>query len=99
MNNNFGYRSKSFHSNDSQIGSAIGVWNAKKHKIEIEKEALLLKNRINLLDDEDRKLKKKIKEANEKMQDFLLKKHQDYLFSVEVIFFCLEAYLFGRKKE
>lgn len=91
MNNNFGYKSKSFHSNDSQIGNAIGVWNAKKHKIEIEKEAYLLKNRINLLDDEDRKLKKKIKEANQKMQEFLLKKHQDYILSVEVLFlfFCL----------
>ncbi len=87
MNNSFGYRSKSFHTIDSQIGNAIGVWNAKKHKLEIEKEAFLLKNRINLLEDEDRRLKKKINDANKKMHEFLLKKHQDYLFVLEVKFF------------
>lgn len=79
MNNFYGYLSHNG-SNFSNLHSEepSGLWTSKKTRQKLEKEHKLVLNRVNLLELEDKKLKKKIMENREKMLQIFEKKRNDY---------------------
>lgn len=79
MNNFYGYLSQNG-SNFSNIHSEehSGLWASKRNRQKLEKEHKLLQNRVNLLELEDKKLKKKIMENQQKMLQIFEKKRNDY---------------------
>lgn len=91
MNNFYGYLPKNnskFSNSPSGDDNITGLWNSKKNRQKIEKEAQLLKNRVNLLELEDRKLKKKIDENKQKMMSFIEKRQRNFQDISSVILFC-----------
>lgn len=88
MNNFYGViKNQLASSNSNEYETPIGVWASHKLRNNIEKDAKLLKNRVNLLEEEDKKLNQKIKITQQKMQEYLLKKHEDYIYYSEVYTF------------
>ena len=89
MNNFYGYLSKN---SDSKFGSQnldeqVGLWTSIKNRQRMEKEAKLLSNRVNLLQQEEKKLGKKILDTKKKMNEYIEKKRVDYHEFSQVFFF------------
>lgn len=87
MNNFYGYVAKNSY---SKLGSPasedpVGLWSSIKSRQRIEKEALLLQNRVNLLQSEEQKLGKKIIETKKKMNEYIEKKRREYQEYSEVV--------------
>ena len=61
MNNFYGViKNQLGSSNSNEYETPVGVWASHKLRNNIEKDANLLKNRVNLLEEEDKKLNQKI---------------------------------------
>jgi len=81
MNNYYGYVSKNSYSkllSPVLNEEPVGLWSSIKNRQKIEKEAHLLQNRVNLLQQEEEKIGKKISDTKKKMLEYIEKKRQDY---------------------
>lgn len=80
MNNFYGYLSKNSDSkfNSQSLDEQVGLWTSIKNRQRMEKEAHLLSNRVNLLQQEEKKLGKKILDTKKKMNEYIEKKRLDY---------------------
>lgn len=90
MNNYYGYIYKNPFEKvhiPPPIEEPSGLWNSKKNRQRIEKEANLLHNRVNLLHQEEYKIGKKILETKKKMHEFIEKKRRDYQELYQVLYF------------
>ena len=80
MNNYYGYISKNSNpKNNLALGpeESLGFWTSMKNRQKIEKEAHLLQNRVNLLQQEENRIGKKIFETKKKMSEYIERKRKD----------------------